>query len=488
VVDGAKLSLASTAARGAAISLVAQWVKFVIGIGSLAVLARLLDPEDFGIVTAVTAFTSAAYLLSDFGLSMAAIQSQSISQHQKSNLFWINVLLGLTAAGIVYMAAWPIAHFYGVPEVAHVTQAIAGLFLISAATAQYRAEASKRLLFSQMAIADILAPAVALVVGIWAAVAGLEYWALVLQQVTQALVLFVVLIAVTRWVPSLPRRGQQMKSLLSFGVNSVGVQLVNYVSNNIDSVILGRVSGVVAVGFYSRAYQIYRLPLQQLAAPTTRVAFPILSKLNDDQKTFDRYLQRGQLILAYVLGGAFFAGAGLANPLIEIVLGPHWDLTKILFAILCVGGLFQAMGYVYYWLFLAKAMTGLQLKWSLISRALMVALIIAGSFWGAVGVASGVSAGLVLNWVILTVFAVPRTGTAVRPLVMAALRPILVFTLMLVVSAPAIILTSMWSSSWGQLGTIGGIMVAYLGVVFWLSQSVRTDVLLIVQTVKRLRH
>ncbi|WP_382307712.1 lipopolysaccharide biosynthesis protein [Herbiconiux sp. UC225_62] len=480
------MSLASTAARGAAASLSSQFIKFLVNLLSISVLARLLSPGDYGTVAMVTAITSVAFILSDFGLSMASIQSQTITRPQKTNLFWLNAALGVVLSAIVFICAVPISVLYGNADLVQVTQVISILFLLSSLTAQFRAEATSKLKFNAMAIVDVASPAVAFVVALFIALGGYGYWALVLQQVVQVFVQLVLLVVIARWWPGLPRRHQQMKSLLSFGVNSVGVQLVNYVSNNIDSVLIGRFSGSEALGFYSRAYQLFRLPLQQLAAPTTRVAFPILSRLNGTPE-YDRYIQRAQLVLTYVLGGVFFAAAGAAAPLIEIALGPGWDQTKLLFAILCVGGVFQSLGYVYYWLFLSKAMTGLQLRYALISRSIMVGLVACGVIWGPVGVATGMSTGLFLNWLILTIFAVPKTGVAVKPLVLAAVRPMLLFVGMLIFASPVIYLSSAWPA-WGSLGAIAAAMAVYLGIAFLVSRAVRRDVFSIVEVVRKIRR
>ncbi len=167
-------------------------------------------------------------------------------------------------------------------------------------------------------------------------------------------------------------------------LNNLGAQLVSYVSNNVDSVLIGRFWGVEQLGLYSRAYQLYRLPLQQLAAPMTRVAFPILSKIRDDE-TFQRYVRQAQLLQTYIIGGVFFAAIALSSALIEITLGSGWNQTKGLFAILAVGGIFQTLGYVYYWVFLAKALTGMQLRFALVSRGLMVVLMVIGVAWGRTG-------------------------------------------------------------------------------------------------------
>ncbi len=479
-------SLAGAAARGAAHTLLAQFLRFAIQFGALMILARLLTPADYGTVALVTAITGLALLLADFGLSSAAIQAREITHQQKSNLFWLNTVVGVLVSIVVFFAAYPISWFYGRPELVQVAQALSVVFLLYAVTAQFRAEASKALRFKAMAIADVSAQLLSFAAAIVAAIFGATYWALVLQQVLSAFLLLIFLWVASRWTPTWPSRNSSIRSFISFGVNNLGVQLVTYASNNIDSVLIGRFWGVEQLGLYSRAYQLYRLPLQQLAAPMTRVAFPVLSKIEDDA-TFQRYVRQAQLLQTYVIGGVFFAATALCSPLVEIVLGPEWDETKSLFAILAIGGVFQTLGYVYYWVFLSKALTGMQLRYTLLSRSLMIALMFAGVPWGAIGVAIGMTIGLLLNWAILTFRAMPRAGLAPRPMVVAAARPVALYTVMLLITAPVIWLT--WDlAPWWQVLAILPTMSAVLLVAYLTVPAIRVDVADVLRMAKRGRR
>ncbi|QHC67100.1 oligosaccharide flippase family protein [Rathayibacter sp. VKM Ac-2759] len=480
------MTIAGDAARGAATTLGGQWLRFVLQLAALAVLARILSPEDYGVISMVLAIAGVATLLGDFGLSMASIQSSDVSDVQRSNLLWINVGLGVVLSGLVFLLAHPIAAFYGRDELVHVCQVLASVFLVNSIAAQFKAEVSRKFRFRWLAASDVAAQLVASAAAVALALAGAGYWALVAQQVLIALVTLLVLLIGARWLPGLPRKTAGMRSFLSFGANTVGVQFVNYISGNADSVLIGRVWGAGALGVYDRAYQIFRMPLQQIAAPMTRVAFPVLSKMKDDPG-FERYVQRAQLVLAYVMGGVFFAAAALADPLIELALGDGWDQSKVIFRILAVGGVFQALGFVYYWVFLAKALTGLQLRYSVLSRSLMVAFMAVGVVWGPVGVAIGSTAGLILNWVVLTLFAVPKADIDVRTLAVQAIRPLALGTVVVVVSIPALALVSEWNAI-AQLAVVGGFDLLVVLAIVALIRPYRADVLLLWSTVARMRR
>jgi O-antigen/teichoic acid export membrane protein len=475
--------LSGAASRGAITAVVGQWAKFCVQLMSLALLARILAPGDFGLYAMVAAIAGLATLLSDFGLSLAAMRSTELSRQQRSNLFWANLALGSAASLLVFFAAYPVGLFYGNSELVAICQALAVTFLAQAASAQLRAELARNLRVFQLTICDVSAAITALTAALLVAMNGGGVWALVIQQITLTVSQLVYLSFCARWIPSFPRRAPGMGALFQFGANTGGVQLVNYVTANADTVLLGKVWGPDVVGVYNQAYQLFRVPLQQLAAPMTQVAVPVLSRLTD-HATFEAYVKRAHLVLSYVLGGAFFIAAALAIPGLDLLLGPGWDLAPFLFAILAIGGVFQALGYVYYWVFITKNLTGLQLKYALISRGLMVALIIAGLPFGSFGVATAASVGLALNWLILSVFALPHANLRWQELALISTRPLTIFTVMFVVAFPIGVATRFMMPSALQLGLLISVCLLTLGGSYAISRNVRSDFRMILKTAR----
>lgn len=450
------MTLSKTAVRGAVATVGGQWLKFMIQTLGIVILSRLLTPDDFGLYAMVMAVVGIALLLGDFGLSLASIQAEDVTASERTNIFWTNVLIGLVCGTAVFLAADLVAAFYDTPELADVVRLLSLVFVLQAAKAQFAANASRAFRFKLLAWVDIGSQGLALAAAVTGAVLGAGVWSLVLQQLTAAAVALVWLALASTWHPGLPRRRTSIRRFVAFGTNTMGVQVVNYVSANIDSVLLGRSFGSYDVGLYDRAYQLFRLPLQQIAAPMTRVALPVLSRVTDDRQ-FESYIVRAQMILTYGLGGAFAIAVAVAYPLLDVVLGPGWGLTPLLFSILALGGIFQTMGYVYYWIFLAKNKTALQLKFSVATRLLMIGLIVLGLRWGVVGVAVAVSTGLAVNWLVLSVWAVPRAGIATRALVLCAVRPLTVFAVMVAAARGAAALLD------GHLGPVLELL-ALLGV------------------------
>ena len=385
------------------------------------VLARLLTPEEYGLYGMVVVFTGLGYVLGDMGLGSAAVQAKQISDQQRSNLYWVNVLLGMIVAAGLAVAAGPISAFYSEARLYLIVYVLGLVFLIQGATTQFTANATRDQRFLLLSVGDVLSQVVGLAVAILLALNGFGVWALVWQQVATALTLFAIYGGFGHWVPQFPRRAP-MRSLLSFGLSTFGVQLLSFITAKADSLLIGRFFGAAALGIYDRAYQVNQIPTQQLAAPLTRVALPVLSKMQDSVEDLQRHAKTIATFMAYVLGGLILVIGANAAGVVEIVLGKQWAAAAPLLSLLSWGGFFQAVGYVYFWSFLALAATGLQLRFSLITRPFMILLVAGGAFWGPTGVAIGVSTGLIANWIVLTVFALPKAGVRSGPLASLILR------------------------------------------------------------------
>lgn len=381
-----------------------QLVRLVAQMITLIVLARLLDPADFGLVAMVTAIVGVGELIRDLGLSNASIQAKTLSNQQRSNLFWMSTGIGLLVGGVVAIAAPLIASFYGQEALAAIALALASTFLINGMAAQHKASLARALRFRGLAIVETTPPIVAGVLAIWLAATGWSYWALVAQQITQAgLGLILVLIA-ARWLPGLPRRTEGMLPLITYGLNLLGAQVVAYFSRNIDTVVIGLRFGATPVGFYTRAFELIMNPLNQINAPSTRVAVPILSRLQDDTARYDAFLLRGQKVLLVALLPVVGLVAATAEPLIDLLLGPGWDEVVPLLQVLAVAGGLRVAAYATYWVALSRGLTRVSLYVNLSAAPVYAVFVLLGSLAGVVGVAVGFAAATLATWAISLVW------------------------------------------------------------------------------------
>ena len=391
-------TLGARSARGAAVTLSAQLVRIIIQLGSVVTLARLLTPHDYGLIAMVVAVIGVGEVLRDFGLSSAAIQSPELSLAQRNNLFWINTGIGAVLSIVVFFCADLLATIYHQPDLVPISRALSITFLFSGLATQYRADLTRRMKFSKLAAADVTSPAAALAAAISAALLGWGYWALVAQQLVMAIVLLAMLAYGARWIPGLPKRGVPMRAFLTFGGNLVGAQLVGYVSNNVDSVLIGVRFGAGPLGVYTRAFQLLMTPLNQLRTPLTTVALPALSRITAELRRFGDFICQGQLALGYTI----VAGLGLIvaapEPIVDILLGQQWLSAAPILRLFAIAGIFQTLAFVGYWVYISRGLTRDLFRYSILSAAIKVTCIVVGSTWGVTGVAIGYAIAPALSW------------------------------------------------------------------------------------------
>src|SRR5271170_3146841 len=203
--------------RGGLARLCAQGANFVLRLGSLMVLARLLGPKDFGLVGMVTAFTGVLTLFRDFGLSAAAIQQTNVTDKQISTLFWINMFVGVLLGFLAVAGSPAIAAFYHEPRLFMVTVVLASGFLFNAAGIQHSALLQRQMRFTALAAINTVGLLVGAAIGIGGAKTGYGYWALVAMTVTVPLTSTVGFWLIAAWVPGMPQRRVGIRSMMRFG-------------------------------------------------------------------------------------------------------------------------------------------------------------------------------------------------------------------------------------------------------------------------------
>ncbi|WP_419817214.1 lipopolysaccharide biosynthesis protein [Glaciibacter flavus] len=419
--------LARSASRGAVVMMGGQGARIVVQLGGVVVLARLLGPSEFGLVAMVTAIIGVGEVFRDFGLSSAAVQAKNLSPYQKDNLFWINAGIGLVLSIATFLLSGPIAALYGDDRLRTLTMVLSVTFLLNGLSTQFRADLGRHLAFGRLVIADAVGQVVGLTGAITVAVLGGGYWALAVQQVGQSLITLVVLVIVADWFPGLIHRRAGMGPLITYGSTVFAAQILNYVSRNVDSVIIGARFGAVPLGLYNRAFQLVMLPLLQLQAPATRVALPILSRLQDTRVRFNAFISFGQTALLTLVGLMFGILGAQASAVVQVMLGDKWLAAVPTFQILLVAGYFQAAAYVTYWVFLAKGLTRANLLSALVTRPITIGLIALGSQWGVPGVAAGFALGLGITWPISLLWIRRVSDVDTRELFFNGLRMIVVF-------------------------------------------------------------
>lgn len=380
--------LSGRASRGAVATLVAQWTRFVIQLGSTAALARILSPADYGLVAMVVAFTGLGERFKDLGLSAATIQKSHLTHRQVTNLFWINTAVGAGLTVVTLVGAPVLAAFYGRPALVPVTAGLSATFLFGGLAVQHHALLVRGMRYHRLAVIEVAAMIVAVVVALTAGLLGAGYWALVLLQVVQAAVRCAGSWLSSQWRPGLPTRHSDSRGLLVFGGHLSFFNVINYAGQNVDNIVIGRFLGAGPLGLYSKAYQLLLLPINQLNAPIANVAIRTLSYLRDAPDRYRAYYLQAIGTIAYVAMPAVALIAVLSAEAVRIVLGDQWVGASALFRVLAIGSLALVIGNTTGWLYISSGRADRMARWAMMSRPFMIIAFLIGVQWDALGVAA----------------------------------------------------------------------------------------------------
>lgn len=386
-IDHLTTDLKGRTVRGGAVALSAQAVKFAIRLGSTAVLARLLTPADFGLIAMVAAVTGFIGLFRDLGLSTATVQRAQITHGQVSNLFWINVVSSIVLMGITAAAAPGVAWFYGEPRLVGIMLVVAATFICGGLTAQHTALLRRHMRFTVLARIEVVSMATAVTTAIVMAWRGFGYWSLVGLETTTVLTTMLLAWVHSPWRPGLPQRRTGVRAMLKFGASLSVVNFFHHVGRSSDGIFIGRFLGAEAVGLYSRASGLVRLPTQQLVAPMASVMVPALSRLADQPVRFRAAAVSALRMVAMLTIPTVAMLIVHADWIVLVVLGPAWIESSSLFRFLCLAAMVGPSNGVLSWILTALGQTRTMLRWSVVHNFLVVASIAAGLPWGVRGVA-----------------------------------------------------------------------------------------------------
>jgi O-antigen/teichoic acid export membrane protein len=397
------------AIRGAAATVSAAGVGLAVQVVGTVILARLLTPADFGVVTMVTTFS---LLLSSFGFNgftEAVIQFEEMDHYTASNLFWLNSAAGLVLAIAFVAVGSLLAGFYRNPLVANVATGLSLGIFIAAASVIHLALLKRAMRFAATSTNDVVGRVVYTAVPILLASRGWGYWALVAGIVTQQLSMTVGAWWLCRWVPGLPRRTGKTGAMVRFAAKVYGQSIVRYSTQNGDKLLVGWHFNAAALGFYKKAYDLFLLSASQLVAPLHNVALATLSRLNHDPARFRRYLANSLGIIAFVGMAASADLTLVGKDVVRLVLGPQWSESVRIFELFGPGiGVMLLYGIVG-WIHLSIGKPERLLRWSLVEFGLTVSLFLAALPWGPAGIAAAWS---ISYWILL----IPGFWYAGRPI------------------------------------------------------------------------
>jgi O-antigen/teichoic acid export membrane protein len=351
------------------------------------ILARLLTPADFGIVTMVTTFS---LLFRSFGLNgftEMIMQREELTHTLASNLFWIELGLGILLTATFAASAPLLASFYHDPAVTGVAEGLSLTIGIGSLGWIHMGLLQRAMHFRTTATINFTAMVLYVIVAIVLARAGWHYWALVWAPVTQSLFTAAGAWLMCRWTPSWPRRARGTGSGVKFAMNVYAHYAFSYSTRNIDNLLVGWRYGARSLGFYKRAYDLFVLPQTQLLSPLSAVVVSTLSRVSRDREQFRRYFLKVVSVLALVGMGVGADFALIGKDLIRFLLGPGWGEAGRIFALFGPGIGVMLLYNTHGWVHLSIGCPERWFRWGLLEFACTVSLFLLALHWGPAGIA-----------------------------------------------------------------------------------------------------
>ncbi|GGC72813.1 lipopolysaccharide biosynthesis protein [Marinobacter halophilus] len=405
-------------------------VSQVISMGFGIALARMLTPDDFGLIAMMMVFTGFAGLLTDVGLGSALVQRKDITELHYNTVFWTNLGLGAGLTGLILFFSPSIAAFYGREELAVVGYILSINFLLGAAALVPRQRLVKDLTFKVIALADLLGMIVAGISAIVMVKAGYGFWALAWQAVILRAVATLYIWGVARWVPALVFSKRALGELFGFSFYVFATRMIRYATQRADKLLAGRFLGGDAVGLLDKAQSMMLFPLQNVSHVMGSVMFPALSLIQNDRdhvrSVYMRCTQAIALLTFPMMAGMF----AVAESFVFGVLGDQWgDLVGVL-RILCIAGIATSIVTVTGSVYLSQGKAKLQFKVNLLTRPIALLGVAAGIPWGIEGIAVGATAATLINSAITLSVAGSLIGLPLRDLLGSLVKTLVAALLM----------------------------------------------------------
>lgn len=297
-----------------------QGISFVVSV----ILARLLDPSDYGVLTMLTVFIAVSQVFVQSGLNTALIQKKDVDETDLSSVFYVSLLIAAALYALLFFLAPAIGAFFGMDALSPVLRVLALVLLPGALVSVQNAVIARQMAFRRLMAASLLSTALSGAVGIGMAAAGLGYWALVGQQLTNQLALALVLLRMVKWRPRALFSWARVRVLIRFGWKLLASSLLETGYNNLRTAVIGKQYAQETLGFYNRGKQFPELVMNAVNGSIQSVMLPVLSDEQDDMLRMKQMMRRSVMVSSFLVLPMMAGLAAVAEPLIRLLLTDKW--------------------------------------------------------------------------------------------------------------------------------------------------------------------
>ena len=339
------------------------------------VVARLLVPEDFGVMAILTFFTALALVMVDSGFSQTLIRKEDPSPEDYRSVFAFNIAVSVVLYGILVAAAPAVARYYELPIIADIAPVLFLLLPINALCVIQNTIFTRDFRFRLLSQATFAASLVAGGVAIAMALAGCGVWSLVGQRIATLAVKTLILWIRSDWRPSLRFTMRPVREMAPFSFRLLTTDLISSIYNNISQMFIGKIYSADALGFFNQAQKFKDLPLTSAMQSVQSVTYPALSQIGDQREKFAESYRQVLMVVAFMLFPVMVGITAIAEDLFALLLGEKWMPTVPYLQILCLTGLFQPLAMIAYNVLKVKSDGGIILRLEIAKKALMTLIL-----------------------------------------------------------------------------------------------------------------
>ena len=353
-----------------------QGITFLVGL----VLARLLSPEEYGLIGVITIFIAVFNSIVDSGLSNALIRKNDAKDIDYNTAFITNLVLSIVLFGILFISAPTISEFFNQPKLITLLRVMGSIVIINAFAIIQRTVLVKNVDFKTQTKVSLISSISSGVVGVGMALSGCGVWSLVGQQISRQFLNSVFLWICSKWVPKLQFSIQSFKELFSFGWKLLASSLIDTIWNEIYQVVIGKCYTPVALGQYTQAQQFATICSSNLTSVVRRVSYPVLSSIQDNKvrlKLAYRRVIKTTMLPAFVL---MLGLAACAKSLIHVLIGEHWMECVPMLQIICTYRMLYPLHAINLNMLQVQGRSDLFLKLEIIKKIIAVGPLLLGIF------------------------------------------------------------------------------------------------------------
>lgn len=299
------------------------------------IMARLLTPEDYGLIGLLAIFIEVSQSLVDSGFTQALIRKQNRTETDNCTAFYFNIIASALIYLILFFIAPAVARFYESPLLCPVMRVVCLGIIINSLGLVQRAQFTIKVDFRTQTISSLIAAVISGVIGIWMAYGGFGIWSIAAQQISNYGFNVLILWILSKWRPQMLFSWDSFKEMFNFGSKLVAASILNTIYNNVYQIVIGKVFSPASLGHYTRAKQFADFPSANLSSIIQRVTFPVMCELQDDDARLKVAYLKTLRMIAFIIFPLMCGLAGVASPLIDLLLGEKWTFCATLLSIIC---------------------------------------------------------------------------------------------------------------------------------------------------------